>query len=88
MGVLAECVVVVSTSKIHRFVHHLVDAFPNQICYTVHMQGRATPVERRFGSDRGVEQAGETRTQLASVLWALGLAGLALMVLATRASVP
>jgi hypothetical protein len=88
MGVLAECLVVVSTSKIHRFVHHLVDAVHSQICYIVHMQGRATPVERRFGSDRGVEQAGETRTQLDSVLWALGLAGLALTALSVRAGMP
>jgi hypothetical protein len=34
MGVLAQCLLIVSTSKIHRFVHHLVDAFPSQICYT------------------------------------------------------
>lgn len=32
---LAQCLLVVSTSKLHRFVHHLVDAFPGQICYTV-----------------------------------------------------
>jgi putative membrane protein len=40
-----------TSSRIYRHIYHLVDAFPNQIWYTLHTKDRATHARFLFGSD-------------------------------------